>query len=86
MTHWDNEEIKPAWKIKPAWIACILLIVLLVALFLNRPLKVSILENVFIELGENEVGLPEFYEKAVVLEDGRIIYLSNGECKIKEAQ
>jgi hypothetical protein len=60
------------------------LVVLLVALFLNRPVKVSILENVFIEVGEGQAGPPEFYEKAVVLEDGRTVYLSNGGCKVKE--
>lgn len=58
----------------------------LIAVFSSRPMKVSIFENVFIEVGPNEVGPPEFYEKIIELEDGRKIYLSDGSCKIREDQ
>jgi len=70
-------------NIKPAWVIAILLVVLLAALFLNRPVKVSILENVYIEVGEGVAGPPAFYEKAIVLEDGRTIYIS-GDCEVRE--
>lgn len=55
-----------------------------VAVIFNRPVKVSVLENVFIEVGGGAEGPPEFYEKAITLEDGRTIYLSDGQCRIKE--
>ncbi|MCP4897030.1 MAG: hypothetical protein GY906_08650 [bacterium] len=73
-------------KINPAWAIAFAAVVLLVAVFLNRPVKVSILENVFIEVGDGAEGPPEFYEKAVVLEDGRTVYLSNGGCRVKAAE
>ena len=72
-------------KIKPAWALWLVLAVLsLAAMLLNRPVKVNILENVFIEVGAGRQGPPEFFEKAVVLEDGRTVYLSaGGGCKVR---
>jgi hypothetical protein len=81
----NQPKLSRKWLMSvPPYLIVVLLLVVIAILF-NRPMKVSMTENVFIEVGEGEAGPPEFYRLAIELPDGREIYLSNGSCKIRKA-
>jgi hypothetical protein len=56
------------------WFALLGLLIVLLAVIFNRSVKVSILENVFIEVGGDEMGPPQFFPTAIELPDGRTVY------------
>jgi hypothetical protein len=70
--------------LKKNWMNIILMFALITAMFMNRSVKLSIMENVFIEVGGEQVGPPEFYEKVIQLKDGRTIYIYEDSCKVGE--
>jgi len=70
--------------LKKNWIAILALIAVIVAVSLNRPVKVSVLENVYIEVGSGEAGPPAVYDEVIELPDGRKVYISGDSCRIEE--
>ena len=70
--------------------------VILLAVFFNRPVKVSVSDNIFIEMGIEEVnvgvvkepmleGPPESYRATIELSEGKTVYvLMDGSCRVEE--
>ena len=71
-------------RIYQHWIVIAVLVIAVVAVILNRPVKVSILENVYIEVGEGQAGPPAYYENVFELEDGRTVYVVEDTCRVEE--
>ena len=66
------------------WIILVLLLIAVAAVILNRPVKVSILENVYIEVGEGQAGPPAYYENVFKLKDGRTVYVVEDTCRVEQ--
>ena len=70
-------------RIYQRWIVILALAVAVAAVILNRPVKVSVLENVYIEVGEGQAGPPAYYENVFRLEDGRTVYVVEDSCRVE---
>ncbi len=69
--------------LKKNWVAVLALIAIILAISFNRPVKVSVLENVYIEVGGGEAGPPAKYDKVIELEDGRKVFITGDSCEVK---
>jgi hypothetical protein len=70
--------------LKKNWVAALALIAIILAISFNRPVKVSVLENVYIEVGAGEAGPPVKYDQVIDMEDGRKIFVTGDSCTVKE--
>ena len=69
-------------KKNPIWAVSALVLVIFFAVLFNRPVKVSVFENVYIEVGAGEAGPPVYYEEMIDLEDGRKVIIEEDSCRI----
>ena len=70
--------------LKQNWVMILLLLIGIIAVILNRPMKISVLENVYIEVGAGEAGPPVKYDEIIELPDGRKVYIAGDSCRLEE--
>lgn len=87
--------MKDYLKEKAIWILIFAGLLLLVLLFTNRPVKVSVSDSIFVDFGIRdanvaviervEEGPPARYLATFVLENGKKVYVSTeGSCRVEE--
>jgi len=69
--------------LKKNWVIVLALVAIILAVSFNRPVKVSVLENVYIEVGAGEAGPSVVYDEIIELEDGRKVYIAGDSCRIQ---